>query len=42
MSVSVNLNKNQFLEFIKNIFLKLNYNSICNIKDSEYENITIY
>ena len=42
MSVSANLNKNQFLELIKNTFLKLNYNSICNIKDSEFENITIY
>ena len=42
MSVSANLNKNQFLELIKNTFLKLNYKSICNIKDSEFENITIY
>ncbi len=42
MSVSANLNNNQFLELIKNIFLKLNYKIICNIKDSEFENLNIY
>ena len=42
MSVSANLNRNQFLELIKNIFLKLNYKIICNIKDSEFENLNIY
>ena len=39
MSVSANLNKYQFLELIKNIFLKLNYKLICNVKDSEFENL---
>ena len=42
MSISANLNSIQFLELIKNIFLKLNYISICNIRDTEYENINIY
>ena len=42
MSVSANLNKYQFLELIKNIFLKLNYKLICNVKDSEFENLNIY
>jgi len=42
MSVSANLNKNQFLELIKNIFIKLNYKLICNIKDSEFENLNVY
>ena len=42
ISVSANLNKNQFLELIKNIFLKLNYKIICNIKDTEFENLNIY
>ena len=42
MSVSANLNKMQFLELIKNIFIKLNYKLICNIKDSEFENLNIY
>ena len=41
MSVSANLNKYQFLELIKNIFLKLNYKLICNVKDSEFENLNI-
>ena len=42
MNVSANLNRNQFLEVIKNIFIKLNYKMICNIKDTEFENINIY
>ena len=42
MSISANLNSIQILELIKNIFLKLNYISICNIRDTEYENINIY
>ena len=42
MSVSANLNKIQFLELIKNIFKALNYKLICNIKDSEFENLNIY
>ncbi len=42
MNVSANLNRNQFLEVINNIFLKLNYKLICNIKDTEFENINIY
>ena len=42
ISVSANLNKNQFLELIKNIFNKMKYRLICNIKDSKYENINIF
>jgi hypothetical protein len=42
MSVSANLNKTQFLEYMNDIFIKYNYRSICNIKDSEYENLNIY
>ena len=42
MSVSANLSKCQFLDVIKNTFLKLNYKLICNIKDTEYENLNIY
>ena len=42
MNVSANLNRNQFLEVINNIFLKLNYKLICNIKDTEFENINVY
>ena len=42
LSVSANLNKNQFLELIENNFLILNYKLICNIKDTEYENLNIY
>ena len=42
ISISANLNSNQFLELIKNIFLKLNYISICNIRDTEFENLNIY
>ena len=34
MSVSANLNKYQFLELIKNIFIELNYKLVCNVKDS--------
>ena len=37
ISVSANLNKNQFLELIKNIFVKLKYRILCCIKDNEYE-----
>ena len=42
ISVSANLNRSQFLELIKNIFIKMKYRLVCNIKDSEYENINIY
>ena len=42
ISVSANLNKNQFLELIKTIFIKMKYRLICNIKDTQYENINIY
>ena len=42
ISVSANLNKNQFLELIKTIFKKLKYKLICNLKDTEYENINIF
>ena len=42
MSVSAYLNKNQFLELINNIFLKLNYKIVCNIKNNEFENLNVY
>ena len=42
ITVSVNLNRNQFLELIKNIFLKMKYKLICNIKNTEYENLNIF
>ena len=42
ISVSANLNKNQFLELIKNIFVKLKYRILCCIKDNEYENLNIF
>ena len=42
ISVSVNLNKAQFLDLIKNIFIKLKYRLVCNIKDTEYENVNIF
>ena len=42
MSVSANLNKSQFLEHIKDTFLQLNYIQIDTIKDTEFENISIY
>ena len=42
ITVSVNLNRNQFLKLIENIIIKLKYKLICNIKDTEYENINIF
>ena len=42
ISISANLNKNQFLDLIKNLFIKLKYRLVCNIKDTEYENVNIY
>ena len=42
ITVSVNLNRNQFLELIKDIFLKMKYKLICNIKNTEYENLNIF
>ena len=42
MSVSANLNKYQFLELIKNTFIKFNYKLICNIKDTDFENLNIF
>ena len=42
ITVSVNLNKNQFLKLIENIIIKMKYKLICNIKDTEYENINIF
>ncbi len=42
MSVSANLNKEQFLKLVRNTFLKLNYISICNIKDTEFKNLNVY
>ena len=42
ISVSVNLNKNQFLDLIKNIFIKMKYRLICNIKETDYENLNIF
>ena len=42
ISISANLNKAQFLDLIKNIFIKLKYRLVSNVKDTEYENINIY
>ena len=42
ISVSVNLNSNQFLDLINENFGKYNYKKICTIKDSELENIRVY
>ena len=42
ITVSVNLNKNQFLKLIENIIIKMKYKLICNIKDTEYENVNIF
>ena len=42
MSVSANLNKDQFIELIKNTFQKFNYKLICNIKDTDFENLNIF
>ena len=42
ITVSVNLNRNQFLKLIENIIIKMKYKLICNIKDTEYENVNIF
>ena len=42
ISVSVNLNSNQFLDLINENFGKYNYKKIYTIKDSELENIRVY
>ena len=42
ITVSVNLNKNQFLKLIENIIIKMKYKLICNIKDTEYESVNIF
>ena len=42
LSISVNLNTNDFLKLIKDNFIKLNYKHIANIKNSLYDNVDIY
>ena len=42
VSVSANLNRNQFLEIINNIFMKFNYRLVSNLKDTEFENLNVY
>ena len=42
MSISANLNSNQFLNLINENFEKNNYKNICTIKDTENDNIRIY
>ena len=42
ISVSVNLNSNDFINLIKETFAKLNYRNICTIKNNLNNNINIY
>ena len=42
MSVSANLNSNQFLNLVNENFEKLNYINACTIKDTERNNIRVY
>ena len=42
LSISVNLNTNDFLKLIKDNFIKLNYKNIMNIKSTLYDNVDIY
>ena len=42
ISISVNLNTNDFMTLIKDNFVKLNYKNIMNIKSTLYDNIDIY
>ena len=42
LSISINLNSNQFLNLINNTFYKLFYKKICNIKQNKNECVYIY
>ena len=42
ISVSVNLNSNDFVKLVNSTFIKLNYRNICNVKNSYYDNVDIY
>ena len=42
LSLSVNLNTNDFMKLIKDNFIKLNYKNIMNVKSTLYDNVDIY
>ena len=42
LSLSVNLNTNDFIQLIKDNFIKLNYKNIMNVKSTLYDNVDIY
>ena len=42
LSISVNLNTNDFMKLIKDNFVKLNYKNIMNVKSTLYDNVDIY
>ena len=42
LSISVNLNTNDFMKLIKDNFIKLNYKNIMNVKSTLYDNVDIY
>ena len=42
LSVSVNLNSNDFMHLIESTFTRLNYRNICHIKNSSFKDINVY
>ena len=42
LSISVNMNTNDFMKLIKDNFIKLNYKNIMNVKSTLYDNVDIY
>ena len=42
LSVSVNLNSNDFMHLIESTFSRLNYRNICHIKNSSFKDINVY
>ena len=42
MSISVNLNTNDFMKLVHDTFIKLNYKNVMNVKNTLYDNINIY
>ena len=42
MSISVNLNTNDFMKLVHDTFIKLNYKNVMNVKSTLYDNINIY
>ena len=42
MSISVNLNPNDFMKLVHDTFIKLNYKNVMNVKSTLYDNINIY